>query len=198
MDGFAPGGARGDDGAFCSPPAAALARDLGVAAGDDGVPPGFGGVTSMWALNDATLVLGFTDATRVFRVATEASASASASFAEAESGLGFALDEPTAACARSGERVFSARTGGAGAQGGMVQVTAARAPVRTARWSPSVSAPATASSARRPWRRTAAPRCPSARRDGEGFGVDGTRDYHAAETLQLLPVSIVYSTSRRA
>jgi hypothetical protein len=80
VDGFAPG-ARGDDGSFLLTAGGAPARvTFGVAASVTTVsPPGFGGVTSMWAPDEATLVLGFVDATRVFRVVTDASASASAS-----------------------------------------------------------------------------------------------------------------------
>ena len=145
VDGFAPG-ARGDffDASFLLTAGGAPARvTFGVAASVTTVSPtGFGGVTSMWAPDEATLVLGFSHATRVFRVVTDASASASgsASFVEAESGLGFELDEPTTACG-----AFRVNT-----QGGMAQVTASRARLcahgtLVSEWVPGAS---TASSAR--------------------------------------------------
>ena len=198
VDGFAPAGARGDDGSFLLTAGGAPSRvTLGVAAEVTTVsPPGFGGVTSMWAPDDATLVLGFTDATRVFRVATEASASASASFAEAESGLGFALDEPTAACGAFRVNAFfsGARRRGPGAQGGMVQVTAARARLcahgaLVSEWVPGTGDGVVGAAAVAPHGRVAVslPRVGTVKL----LAPMATRDVHAAETLQLLPVSIV-------
>ena len=206
VDGFAHAGGRGDDGSFLLTAGGAPSRvTLGVAAEVTTVsPPGFGGVTSMWAPDDATLVLGFTDATRVFRVATEASAStsasasapASASFAEAESGLGFALDEPTAACGAFRVNAFfsGALRRGPGAQGGMVQVTAARARLcahgaLVSEWVPGAGDGIVGAAAVAPHGRAAV----SLPRVGvvKLLAPMAVRDYHAAETLQLLPVSIV-------
>ena len=192
VDGFAPG-ARGDDSehlvSFLLTAGGAPARvTFGVAASVTTVsPPGFGGVTSMWAPDEATLVLGFVDATRVFRVVTDASASASASasFVEAESGLGFELAEPTTACG-----AFRVNT----RPGGMAQITSSRARLcahgtLVSEWVPGAGDGVVGAAAVAPHGRAAV----SLPLLGvvKVLAPMAVRDYHALETLQLLPVSIV-------
>ena len=197
VDGFAPAGEnpRADESFLLTAGGAPARVTFGVAAAVSTVsPPGFGGVTSMWAPDDTTLVLGFADATRVFQVVKEASASASASasFVEAETGLGFKLDEPTTACGAFRVNAPGSHLGFA--SGGMAQVTTARSRLcargeLVSEWNPGGGDGVIGAAAVSPHGRAAVslPKLGAVKI----LAPMTVRDSHAAETLRLLPVSIV-------